>query len=82
MGGNIRGGRKDGSSSAKGGGTAATVVKAGDYGGSARVRVRYNADLTALSFWDGDNSRILLAEKVLPNLQGHVMCKNWLFYGL
>ena len=37
----------------------------------------YEAHLTALSLWDGENSQTILAGTVLPTVQGHILCKNW-----
>ena len=37
-------------------------------GGSAQVRVRYDAYLPSLSLWDGENSRSILTGTVLPTL--------------
>ena len=41
------------------------------------VRVLYDTHLPALSLWDGENARTLLAGIFLPNLHGHVIFKNW-----
>ena len=46
------------------------------------MRVRYDAHLPALSLTDGENSRTILAERVLPTVQGHNICKNWHLCGL
>ena len=42
----------------------------------ARVWVRYNAHLPALSLQDGDNLQTLLTKMFLPNLHVHILCKN------
>ena len=54
-----------------------TLPKVAATGGSARVKVRYDAHLSSLSLWGGENSRSILAGAVLPTLHGHVFCKNW-----
>ena len=42
----------------------------------------YDAHLPALSLWDGENSYIILAGKVLSTVQGYILCKNWHLCGL
>ena len=51
-------------------------------GGSAKVKVRYDANLPSLSLQDGENSRSILSRAVLPTLHGHVICKNWHLCGV
>ena len=41
-----------------------------------------NAHLAALSLRYGENSRTLLAGKVLCTLHGYVLCKNWHLCGV
>ena len=41
------------------------------------MRARYDAHLPSLSFWDGENSRSILAGEILPTLHSNVLCKNW-----
>ena len=43
---------------------------AGGMGGGVRVWVRYKVHLTALSLWDGKNSRNFLKGMVLPKVKG------------
>ena len=38
---------------------------------------QYDAHLPALLFRYRDNLQTLLAGTFLPNLHGHVICKNW-----
>ena len=46
------------------------------------MRVHYEAHLTSLSLWDGENLRSILAGAVLPTLHSHVLCKNWNLCGV
>ena len=72
------GGGSGGVGSSGGGGSAtAKKRKSSTMGRDARVRVRYNAHLPALSLWYGDNSRSMLAGKVLLILHGAVLFNNW-----
>ena len=45
-------------------------------GGDTRVQVCYDAHLPALSLWDTDISRYILAGTVLQTLHSAVLCKN------
>ena len=45
--------------------------------GDTSVWIRYNVHLPALSLWDGENSRSILARTVLLILHGAVLCKKW-----
>ena len=69
---NINGKRSDG-----GGGMASKNSKVGASGGVARVRVRYNTHLPALSVRERDKSQTLLASTVSPTRYIHVICKIW-----
>ena len=46
------------------------------------VRVCYDVHLTALYLWGGKNLRTILAGKVLPKVQGHILFNNWHLCGL
>ena len=45
--------------------------------GDARMWVRYDAHLPALSLWDRENSCYILVGTVLQTLHAAVLCKNW-----
>ena len=45
----------------------------GGVGSTAGMRLRYDAHLTALSLWDGKNSRTILEGTVLPTVQSPVL---------
>ena len=60
-----------------GGGATANKRKSSATGGDARVLVRYDSHLPALSLRDGESTRSILAGTVLPTLHGAVFCKNW-----
>ena len=49
----------------------------GGSGSTARVRVRYDAHLPALSLQDGEKLRTILAGTAPPTVKGHVLCNNW-----
>ena len=49
----------------------------GVLGGAARVWVCYEEHLPDLFVQGGENLRTILEGKVLPMVQGHVLCKNW-----
>ena len=66
------GGDGDGGSS----GNIKPKPKLGTTGGAARLRARYKARLTYLSFQYEENLWSILAVVVLPTLHGHVLCKN------
>ena len=66
----------DGSSGSGNGVLAIKSQKVGAPGGEARLWAQCNAHLAALSLRYGENSRTLLAGKVLPTLHGYVLCKN------
>ena len=57
-------------------------VEAQVSGSTARVRVRYDAHLPALSLRDVKKLRDILSGTVIPTVQGHVICKNWNLCGL
>ena len=48
----------------------------------ARVWVRYDAHLPALSLWDGENSHSILSGAVLQSLHGAVIFKIWYLCGV
>ena len=58
------------------------VSGCGGSGSTARVQVRYDAHMLALSLWDRENFQTILAGTVLPTVQGHIICKNWHLCGL
>ena len=63
-----RGGSGNDGSGGGGGGTISKKRKASPTGGSARVQVCYDAHLPALSLWDGENLRSILAGTFFPTL--------------
>ena len=74
------GGSGGGSGVGSGGGGAVDATKrrkSSTMGGDTRVRVRYNAQLPALSLWDGENSHSILVGTVPLILHGAVICNNW-----
>ena len=50
--------------------------------GGTGVRLRYDGHLPALSLQDRENSRLILAGKVLLTLHSAVFCKNWHLCGV
>ena len=50
--------------------------------GGARMRVRYDVHLPALSLLDRENSRLILVVTVLLTLRGALLCKNWHLCGV
>ena len=59
-----------------GSGNKKTLPKVAATGGTAQVKVRYDAHLPSLSLHGGLNSCFILTRAVLPTLHGHVICKN------
>ena len=71
------GGSYGGSSGGNGGGDGGATANKSKYsatGGGARVRVRYDSNLLALSLQDRESTRSILVGMVLPNLHGAVLC--------
>ena len=52
------------------------VAGSGESGDAARVWVRYEVHLPAFSLRVRENLCTILAGRVLPTAQGHVLCKN------
>ena len=51
-------------------------------GGSARVKVRYDAHLPSLSLQDEEKLQYILEGEVIPTLHDHVLCNNWNLCGV